>query len=169
MLPLLGLYNPSRALSSFFLGSGCLQLIERCGLLAYSQSCHPLTTWGSAVTVQSHLVVPLQVLNRVHAQLVILAVLTEGCELLSCRQSETSLKPAGLRNKACQFAGLHVVSNGQIQSVKPPRGCNLGSKPSLGQRTPWPGKRGGVSSPPQYPATLCGSWPSPVRTCPRAK
>ena len=81
--------------------------------------------------------------NRVHAQLVILAVLTEGCELLSCRQSETSLKPAGLRNKACQFAGLHVVSNGQIQSVKPPRGCNLGSKPSLGQRTPWPGKRAG--------------------------
>ena len=135
-----------------FLGSGCLQLIERCGLLAYSQSCHPLTTWGSAVTVQSPLVVPLQVLTGVHAQLVILAVLTEGCELLSCRQSETSLKPAGLRNKACQFAGLHVVSNGQIQSVKPPRGCNLGSKPSLGQRTPWPGRRGGGFLPPSVPS-----------------
>jgi hypothetical protein len=64
LLPLLGLYNQSRALSSFFGKGRCLHLIERCGLLANSQSCHPLTTWGSAVTVQSPLVVPLQVLTR---------------------------------------------------------------------------------------------------------
>src|ERR1700741_151744 len=54
-----------------FLRSGCLQSIEGCGLLANGQSCHPSTTWGSAMIVQSLLVVPLQATNRVHAQPVI--------------------------------------------------------------------------------------------------
>lgn len=53
----------SQAPSSFF-RSGRLQLIEGCGLLANGQSCHPLTTWGSAVTVQSLWVVPIAGTNR---------------------------------------------------------------------------------------------------------
>jgi hypothetical protein len=78
LLPFLGLYNQVELCLHFF-GSRCLQSIERCGLLANSQSCHPLTTWGSAVTVQSPLGRAFAGTNPgVHARLVILAVLTEG-------------------------------------------------------------------------------------------
>lgn len=97
-----------------FLGSRCLQSIERCGLLANSQSLHPFNHLG---------------IRRDCAEPsgCAFAGTKPGCMLSwsswqsslkavsSCHvdKSETRLKPAGLRNKACQFAGLHVVSNGQ--------------------------------------------------------
>lgn len=64
-----GLYDQSS--SVFFDGSRCLQSIEGCGLLANSQSCHPLTTWGSAMTVQSLWLCLCKGANQMHAQLVI--------------------------------------------------------------------------------------------------
>jgi hypothetical protein len=46
-------------------------MIEGCGLLANGQSCRPLTTWGSAMTVQGLLGCAFAGTNQVHAQPVV--------------------------------------------------------------------------------------------------
>jgi hypothetical protein len=85
--------------------------LKGCGLLANSQSCQPLATWGSALIEQDLF----NLYNRMKRVLLPVIWQSSPKAVSSCsrEQGETCLKLAGLRNKACRIAGIHVVSNGR--------------------------------------------------------
>lgn len=100
----------SRALS--LLRTGACNRLKGCGLLANSQSCQPLATWGSALIEQDLF----DLYNRTKTVLLPVIWQSSPKAVSSCspEQGETCFELAGLRNKACRFAGVHVVSNGRF-------------------------------------------------------